>query len=302
MPDFLNPLEWLGLPTFSDMIDFFKGIIIAGILGSFEELGNFHKHNILMNSLYSSLGKSPSEWNTSIFSAITGMAENVLMIVAAVIISFVITYDLVQSVSEHNSKQDFEISILIKWLAKSGLAVYLVSNSMTIVNGIFTASSWIIEKASSYLYSDAALNPEVMIEFYRNSLQDKSIFSLFLIQAEILTANIAVIIVMIVAEVIIWSRMIEIFMVIAASPIPFATLMNRDWSDIGRNYIKLICAYGFQAYLIMIIFAVYSALIGSIAYSDSITSSVITLITYTFLFGYMLFKTEAIAKSIFCAR
>lgn len=289
------------IPSLNDLIDLIKQYIIAGINATYAALNNFNSVNPLYESLYESLADTPSQWNSTIYTAVAGMAENVLMMVAGVITVFVLSYDLVQNVNKHNNLHDSEIGMFIKWFIKAGITVTLVSKSTTLVEGIFEISSWIVTKAAEYFTPDASLSVSTMSELL-SSLSEKSIPELLLIQGEIMLCTIAVYIMLIIATVVIWSRMIEIFMVIAASPVPFATLMNHDWSDIGRNYIKLICAYALQAYLIMIIFAVYSALIQNVAFAESITRATITLITYTLLFGYMFFKTEGIAKSICCAR
>ena len=300
MPDFTNIFD---LPSLGDLVEVIKQNIILTILATYSMLGDFSSVNPLYGEVYSSLGSTPSQWNFTIYGAITGMTKNVLMPVAGVITAFVLSFDLVQSVNTRNNMQvyDSDTGMFIKWLIKAMIAVTLVSHSMEIVNGIFYISSWVVTKATEYFSTESSLTVEALSEFFVNSLYEKSIPELLLIQGEIMLSTVAVAIMLILATVIIWSRMIEIFMVIAASPIPLATLVNREWSDVGKNYIKLICAYALQAYLIMIVFAVYSALIKNVAFSASVTKATITLITYTFLFGYMFFKTEGLAKSIFCA-
>lgn len=289
------------IPSLNELIELIKQHIIAGINATYAVLGNFNSVNPLYGSLYESLADTPSQWNSTIYAAITGIAENALMMVAGVITVFVLSYDLVQNVNKHNNMHDSEIGMFIKWFIKAGITVTLVSKSTTLVEGIFEISSWLVTKAAEYFTPDIRLSVNAMSELL-SSLSDKSIPELLLIQSEIMLCTVAVYVLLIIATVVIWSRIIEIFVVIAASPIPFATLMNHGWSDVGRNYIKLICAYALQAYLIMIIFAVYSALIQNVAFAESITKATITLITYTLLFGYMFFKTEGIAKSICCAR
>ncbi len=289
------------IPLLNDLIEIIKQYIIAGINATYSALGNFSDVNPLYGSVYESLEDSPAQWNSTIYTAITGMAEHSLMMVAGVIVTFILSYDLVQNVNSHNNMRDSEIGMFIKWFIKAGITVTLVIKSTTLVEGVFEISSWIVTKAAEYFTPEGRPAIDAMSSLL-SSLNDKSIPELLLIQGEIMLCTIAVYIMLIIAIVVIWSRMIEIFMVISASPIPFATLMNKDWSDVGRNYIKLICAYALQAYLIMIIFAVYSALIKNVAFSSSISKATITLVTYTLLFGYMFFKTEGIAKSICCAR
>lgn len=82
------------------------------------------------------------------------------------------------------------------------------------------------------------------------------------------------------------------------SPIPFATFGNREWSNIGQNYVKSLCAVALQVVLMEVCFNMYDILI-----STSITgSSPIWNVTLSFGYGmllvFMLWKTGAIAKSI----
>lgn len=295
------------MPDFSDIFDMasivelIKQKIIVQIMASYAALGNLNEANPVYDAVYGTLSKTPAQWNATVYGAVSGMAGNVLMSVAGVITAFVLVYDLMQSIESQNNMHESEAGMIIKWVIKAFIAVTLVSHSMEIVSAVFETASWVVKKAGEYLSTSSNLSFDDLSELFTSSLYEKSIPELLLIQGEINVSLIAVGAMFIIAVVVIWSRMIEIFMVIAASPIPLATCINREWSDVGRNYIKLIIAYALQAYLIMIVFAVYSALVKDIAYTESVTRGTITLLTYTFLFGFMFFKTESIAKSVCCA-
>jgi hypothetical protein len=68
--------------------------------------------------------------------------------------------------------------------------------------------------------------------------------------------------------VIVYARMIEIYLMVSLAPIPFATFGNREQSMIGQNYLRSLFALGFQGFLIMICVAIYAVLIQSVAFSD----------------------------------
>ena len=102
--------------------------------------------------------------------------------------------------------------------------------------------------------------------------------------------------------VILYGRMIEIYCVCSVSPIPFATLANREWGSIGTNYLKGLFALAFQGFFIMVCVAVYSALVASVAVSNNLHSALWQVASYTVILCFSLFKTGSISKSILNAR
>ena len=101
--------------------------------------------------------------------------------------------------------------------------------------------------------------------------------------------------------VIIYGRMIEIYLMTSLGAIPFATMVNREWGAMGQNYLRAMLALGFQAFLIMVCVGIYAVLVQSIATDSDIMGAVWTCIGYTVLLCFTLFKTGSLAKSIFNA-
>ena len=92
--------------------------------------------------------------------------------------------------------------------------------------------------------------------------------------------------------------MIEIYLYCSVSPIPFATMTNREWGQIGNNYLKGLFALGFQGFLIMICVGIYAVLVNDMIIADNLHSAIFSLAAYTVILCFSLFKSGALAKSI----
>ena len=96
-------------------------------------------------------------------------------------------------------------------------------------------------------------------------------------------------------------RMIEIYIYCSVGAIPFATMANRDWGQMGNNYLRGLVALGLQGFFIMICVAIYAVLVGQIGSADNIHIAIWQCAGYTVLLCFSLFKTGAVSKSIFNA-
>ena len=102
--------------------------------------------------------------------------------------------------------------------------------------------------------------------------------------------------------VIVYGRMIEVYLVTSVAPIPMATMMNKDWGQMGQNYLRSLFALGFQAFLIIVCVGIYAVLVHSIAVDADVSAAIWTCIGYTVLLCFTLFKTGGLAKAIFHAQ
>jgi hypothetical protein len=99
--------------------------------------------------------------------------------------------------------------------------------------------------------------------------------------------------------IIIYGRMIEIYLTCSIAPIPFSTMANREWSHIGNSYLKSLFALAFQGFLIMVCVAIYAVLLGTITASGNIHTAVWSMAGYSILLIFTLFKTGSLSKGIF---
>ena len=98
--------------------------------------------------------------------------------------------------------------------------------------------------------------------------------------------------------VIVYGRMIEIYLMVSLAPIPFSTFGTREQSQIGQNYLRSLFAIGFQGFLILVCVGIYAVLIQSVAFSQDIIASLWGVVGYTVLLCFTLFKTGGLAKSV----
>jgi hypothetical protein len=98
-----------------------------------------------------------------------------------------------------------------------------------------------------------------------------------------------------------YGRMIEIYMVTSVAPIPMATMVNREWGQMGQNYLRSLFALGFQAFLIMVCVGIYAVLVQNISVGSDVSAALWTCIGYMVLLCFTLFKSSSLAKSVFNA-
>lgn len=96
-------------------------------------------------------------------------------------------------------------------------------------------------------------------------------------------------------------RRVLTLLITSVAPIPMATMVNREWGQMGQNYLRSLFALGFQAFLIMVCVGIYAVLVQNISVDSDVSTALWTCIGYTVLLCFTLFKSSSVAKSIFNA-
>jgi hypothetical protein len=263
--------------------------------------GLFESINGQVTEIASNVGKTPQAWNGSIFSMIRTLSENVVVPVAGIILTFVMCLELIQMLIDRNNMHDFDTFIFFKWLFKTAAAVLIVTNTWNIVMGVFDVAQSVVNSAAGTISSNTAIDVNTVVSNLEGRLQEMDIGPLFGMWFQSMLMGIVTWILTICIFIIIYGRMIEIYMVTSVAPIPMASMMNRDWGQMGQNYLRSLFALGFQAFLIMVCVAIYATLVQSIAVTDDVSKAIWTCIGYTVLLCFTLFKTSSLAKSVFNA-
>ena len=279
--------------------EWLKGLLVSGIMSNLT--GLFERINGQVTEIASNVGKTPQAWNGSIFSMIRTLSENVIVPVAGIILTFVMCLELIQMLIDRNNMHDFDTFIFFKWLFKTAAAVLIVTNTWNIVMGVFDVAQSVVNSAAGTITSNAAIDVNTVVSNLEARLQEMDIGPLFGMWFQSMLMGIVTWILTICIFIIIYGRMIEIYMVTSVAPIPMASMMNRDWGQMGQNYLRSLFALGFQAFLIMVCVAIYATLVQSITVTDDVSSAVWTCIGYTVLLCFTLFKTSSLAKSVFNA-
>ncbi len=232
---------------------------------------------------------------------IRSLSENVIVPIAGVIITFVMCYELIQLVIEKNNLHDFETFIFFKWIFKTFIAVLLVTNTWNIVMGVFNVTQGVVDQSAGVIIGNTNIDITSIITDLETRLADMEIGALFGLWFQSLFVGLTMKALSICIMLVIYGRMIEIYLVTSVAPIPMATMINHEWGSVGQNYLKSLLALGFQAFLIMVCVGIYAVLVQTIAVTGDISGAIWTCMGYTVLLCFTLFKTGSLAKSIFSA-
>ena len=278
--------------------EWLKGLLIEGIMGNLE--GLFDTVNTRVGEISVQVGTTPAAWNAGVFSLIRQLSETVILPIAGLILTFVATYELIQMILEKNNMHEFDVANIYKWVFKTTCAILILSNTFNIVMAVFDVSQSVIASAAGIVTGATNITPDMLadLEMTLEAMELGPLLGLFLqsflIKLTMLALNIFIF-------VIVYGRMIEIYLLTSLAPIPVATLSNRELGTMGQNYLRSLFAVGFQGMLILVCVAIYAVLIQGIATSGDPIGAIWGCIGYTVLLCFMLMKTGTISKSIFSA-
>jgi hypothetical protein len=262
----------------------------------------FNEANEQTGQIAAQVSLSPSEWNSGIFTMIRNLSNNVILPVAGMIITFVLCYELITAITERNNMRDVDVDTFIKYIFKACVAVFLLSHTFDIVLGIFDVSKWVVDTASVSITNDTYVDVISIYNNFKDTLEAMDNGSLLLFFLEVSVVSLAVKAIAILVAVILINRMIEIYLYCSVAPIPFATITNREWGNIGSNYLRSLLSLGFQSFFIMVIVGIYSVLVKQLQFSTSLNDLVVQLGIYSVVLCMALLNTSNISKSIFNAR
>ena len=276
-----------------------KDFLIGCITGN---LGNmFDEVNTKVGEIANDVGQTPSGWNGGVFSMIQNISETVIIPIAGMILTFVCCYELIQLIIEKNNLHDVDTWIFFKWVCKTAVAVYLVTNTFTIIMAIFDVAQHVVQSSAGVISGNANIDISSVTADLETTLQAMEIPELFGLVVESLLIGLTMKALSLCIFIITYGRMLEIYVVTSLGPIPMATLANRDWGQMGQNYLKSLLALGFQGFLIMVCVGIYAVLVQTISTGQDIHAAIWGCAGYTLLLCFALFKTGGVAKSVFGA-
>ena len=279
--------------------EWFKEVLIDGIISNLS--GTFDTVNTKVAEIAGEVGMTPSGWNGGIFNMIRSLSETVIVPIGGFILTFVMCYELIQLIVEKNNLHDFDTWLFWKWIFKTFCAVLIVTNTWNIVMAVFDVAQSVVDQSAGIIISDAGIDISGVVGDLETTLADWSIGSLLGLWFQSVFVGLCSHILTIAIFLVIYGRMIEVYLTVSVGPIPFATMVNREWGHAGQNYLKSLLALGFQAFLIMVCVGIYAVLVQNIAVGDDITVAIWECMGYTVLLCYTLFKTGSLAKSLFGA-
>ena len=276
--------------------DWLKEVLVSGIVSNLS--GMFDSTNEQIGEIAGQVGLTPQAWNSGIFNMIQNLSNNVILPLAGAILAIVMTLELIQLITDRNNLNDVDTWMFFKWVFKSAAAVLIVSNTWTIVMGIFDAAQSVVNGAAGVMIGNTSIDISSVVTDLESRLMEMDVGPLLGLWFQSLFVGICTWAITICIFIVIYGRMIEVYLVTSVAPIPMATMANREWGQMGQNYLRTLFALGFQAFLIMVCVAIYSVLVQNISVSTDISTAIWTCMGYTVLLCFTLFKTSAVAKSI----
>ena len=279
--------------------EWLREILVGGIINNLS--GLFDSVNEQVGEISTQVGMTPQGWNSGIFNMIKNLSDSVILPIAGLILAFVMTLELIQLITDKNNMHDVDTWMFFKWIFKTACAVLIVTNTWNIVMGIFEAAQSVVNRAAGIIVADTSLNIDSIVTGLEARLMEMEIGPLFGLWFQSLFVGLTMWGLTICIFIIVYGRMIEIYLVTSVAPIPMATMVNREWGQMGQNYLRSLFALGFQAFLIIICVAIYAVLVRSIGTMEDISKAIWTCMGYTVLLCFTLFKTGSLAKSVFNA-
>lgn len=278
--------------------EWLKGLLIEGIMGNLT--GLFDTVNTRVGEIAVQVGTTPAAWNAGVFSLIRQISETVILPIAGLILTFVATYELIQMLIDRNNLHDIDTWLFFKWIFKTAAAILILSNTFNIVNAVFDVSQSVIARSAGVIQGSTDITPD-MLATLETTLEGMSLGSLVGLFMQSMLIHSTMWALNIIIFVLVYGRMLEIYMLTSLAPIPVATLSNREVGQMGQNYLKSLFAVGFQSLLILLCVGIYGVLVQGISTSGDPIGAIWGCVGYTVLLCFMLFKTGTISKSIFGA-
>ena len=279
--------------------EWLKELLIGSIMSNLT--GLFDNVNRQVAGIADNVGATPQAWNGGVFGMIRNLSDNVILPIAGVILALVATLGLIQMIVDRNNMHDMDTFMLAKWVFKTACAVVIVTNTWNIVMAVFDVAQSVVSRASGLVIADTDIRIDSVIVGLEAKLAEMELGALFGLWVQSMFVGFTMWALAICIFIITYGRMIEIYLVTSVAPIPMATMANREWGQMGQNYLRSLFALGFQAFLIIICVVIYAILVRGIAVESDVSTAIWTCMGYTVLLCFTLFKTSSLARSIFHA-
>ena len=280
---------------FNQFGEWLKSLLIPVIMDTLSH--TFDMVNDKVGEVATQVGQTPADFQPGVFSMIRTLSENVIMPIAGIILTFIACYELIQLVISHNNLANFETWIFFKWVFKTFVAVELITNTFNITMAVFDVAQHVVLQSGGIISGSTAVDASALARM-QSTLEAMDAGSVLMVFLQTFIVQFLMRILSLCIFVVVYGRMIEIYLMVSMAPIPFATFGNKEQSMVGQNYLRSLFALGFQGFLIMVCVGIYAVLITSVTFSDDIVGSLWGVVGYTVRLVFTLFKTGSVAKSI----
>ena len=279
---------------FDKIEEFFKELLLGGIQANLESM--FLDINDKVGAVATDVGKTPMGWNGDVFAFIKSINDSVIIPIAGLIITAVLCIELINMVMQKNNMHDTDTFEFFKYIIKMWIAVWLVSHAFEFSMAVFDVAQHMVNKAAGVINTSATVSGDQIVAMM-DTLKEKGLGELVMILFETSLIKVAIQVISVVVMLVVYGRMFEIYVYSSVSAIPFATMGNKEWGQIGTNYIKGLFALGLQGLFLMVCLGIYAVLVKTIKITD-IHTSTMTILGYAVLLGLMMLKSGTLAKSV----
>lgn len=279
---------------FDKIEEFFKELLLGGIQANLESM--FLDINDKVGAVATDVGKTPMGWNGDVFAFIKSINDSVIIPIAGLIITAVLCIELINMVMQKNNMHDTDTFEFFKYIIKMWIAVWLVSHALEFSMAVFDVAQHMVNKAAGVINTSATVSGDQIVAMM-DTLKEKGLGELVMILFETSLIKVAIQVISVVIMLVVYGRMFEIYVYSSVSAIPFATMGNKEWGQIGTNYIKGLFALGLQGLFLMVCLGIYAVLVKTIKITD-IHTSTMTILGYAVLLGLMMLKSGTLAKSV----
>lgn len=284
---------------FEAINEWLKELLIGAINGNLSNM--FGDVNDKVSTIAAQVGQTPQGWNGGIFSMVQNLSQTVILPIAGIVITYVLCVELIGMITDKNSLHDIDTFMFFKYVFKAWVAVYLVTHVFDITMAVFDVGQHLVNNAAGVINTNTAIDVAATLDTMTATMETLEVPELLLLVMETALVSMCMKIMSVLITVILYGRMIEIYLTCSVAPIPFATMTNREWGSIGNNYLKGLFALGVQGFFIMVCVGIYAVLVNEMVIASNLHSAIFSIAAYTVILCFSLFKTGSLAKSIFHA-
>ena len=281
------------------LTDWLKELLAGAIASNLTNMVD--SVNGKVGDIANQVGQTPQGWNSGIFNMIQNLSNNVILPIAGVILALVMTMEFIHIIMDKNNMAEIDTWSFLMWVFKTACAILIVSNTWNIVMAVFDVSQQVVNNSAGVISSSTAIDLSSTVSGLEASLLEMDLGPLIGLWFQSMVVGLTMNVLSIIITLICFGRMIEIYLVTSVAPIPMATMMNHNWGQMGQNYLRSLAALAFQGFLIIVCVAIYAVLVQNMVIEDDVSLAIWTVMGYTVLLCFTLFKTSSLAKSVFNA-
>jgi hypothetical protein len=275
--------------------EWIREILIGAIESNLTSM--FGDVNERVGEIAVQVGQTPAGWNINIFNMIRTLSETVIMPIAGIIITYVLCVELISMVTEKNSFHDnVDTFMFFKYFFKAWAAVFILAHTFDITMAVFDMAQHVVSNAAGVISGSTAIDIDAAIAAM--DLASYGIPELLLLMIETFLVSFCLKIMGIIITVILYGRMIEIYLTCSVAPIPLATMANKEWGQAGNNYLRGLLALGFQGFFLILCVGIYAVLVNDMIVADNVHTAIFSVAAYTVMLVFAMMKTGSLSKSI----